>query len=50
MRVIIALDHSGLRLKEKVRKIITAWLDMPFSGEKRHKRRINKIGDYERKR
>jgi ribose 5-phosphate isomerase B len=35
---------------EKIRKIITVWLDTPFSGEKRHKRRIKKIGDYERKR
>ena len=34
---------------EKIRKIITVWLDTPFSGEKRHKRRIKKIGDYERK-
>ena len=35
---------------EKIRKIITVWLDTPFSGEKRHKRRIKKITDYERKR
>ncbi len=35
---------------EKIRKIITVWLDTPFSGEKRHKRRIKKISDYERKR
>ncbi len=34
---------------EKVKKIITVWLDTPFSGEKRHKRRIKKIRDYERK-
>jgi ribose 5-phosphate isomerase B len=35
---------------EKIRKIITVWLDTPFSGEKRHKRRIKKIADYERER
>jgi ribose 5-phosphate isomerase B len=35
---------------EKIRKIISVWLDTPFSGEKRHKRRIKKITDYERKR
>jgi ribose 5-phosphate isomerase B len=35
---------------EKIRKIITVWLDTPFSGEIRHKRRIKKIADYERKR
>ena len=35
---------------EKIRKIITVWLDTPFSGQERHKRRIKKIGDYERKR
>ena len=35
---------------EKMKKIITVWLDTPFSGEKRHERRIKKIRDYERKR
>ncbi len=35
---------------EKNKKIITVWLDTPFSGEKRHKRRIKKIRDYEMKR
>jgi ribose 5-phosphate isomerase B len=35
---------------EKMKKIITVWLDTPFSGEKRHKRRIKKIRDYEMKR
>lgn len=35
---------------EKIRKIISVWLDTPFSGEKRHKKRIKKISDYERKR
>jgi ribose 5-phosphate isomerase B len=34
---------------EKIRKILTVWLDTPFSGEHRHKRRIKKIEDYERK-
>jgi ribose 5-phosphate isomerase B len=35
---------------ERIKKIIKVWLDTPFSGEKRHKRRIKKIEDYERKR
>ncbi len=35
---------------EKIKKIITVWLDTPFSGEKRHKRRIKKIIDYEMRR
>jgi len=35
---------------EKIKKIISVWLDTPFSGEKRHKKRIKKITDYERKR
>jgi len=35
---------------EKIKKIITVWLDTPFSGAKRHKRRIKKIRDYEMKR
>ncbi len=35
---------------EKIRKIISVWLDTPFSREKRHKRRIKKIADYERQR
>jgi len=34
---------------ERLRKIISVWLDTPFSGEERHKRRINKISDFERK-
>ena len=34
---------------EKIKKIITVWLDTPFSGEPRHKRRIKKIRDYEGK-
>jgi len=28
-------------------KIITAWLNTPFSGEERHKRRLEKISAYE---
>ncbi len=35
---------------EKIKKIINVWLDTPFSEEKRHKWRIKKIGNYERKR
>jgi len=35
---------------EKIKKIITVWLNTPFSGEKRHKKRIKKIADYERQR
>lgn len=34
---------------EKVKKIINVWLSTPFSGETRHKRRIKKIADYEKK-
>jgi len=34
---------------EKIKKIISVWLDTPFSREKRHKRRIKKISAYERK-
>ena len=32
---------------EKVKKIISIWLNTPFSEEERHKRRLNKIADYE---
>jgi ribose 5-phosphate isomerase B len=35
---------------EKVKKIIHVWLNTPFSGKERHKRRIKKIADYERNR
>jgi ribose 5-phosphate isomerase B len=34
---------------KKIKKIIDAWLNTPFSGEGRHRRRIKKIADYERK-
>ncbi len=34
---------------ERIRKIISVWLDTPFSGEKRHKKRLKKIANYERK-
>lgn len=34
---------------EKVKKIISIWLNTPFSEEERHKRRLKKIADYERK-
>jgi ribose 5-phosphate isomerase B len=34
---------------EKVTKIIDVWLSTPFSGEVRHKKRVEKIADYERK-
>lgn len=31
------------------KKLVKIWLETPFSQEKRHKRRIKKIHDYERK-
>ena len=31
----------------RVKKIIRVWLDTPFSGKDRHKKRIEKIADYE---
>jgi ribose 5-phosphate isomerase B len=34
---------------DKIKRIINVWLETPFSGEGRHKRRIKKIADYERK-
>jgi len=34
---------------EKVKRIINIWLNTPFSGQQRHKRRIKKIADYEKK-
>ena len=33
----------------KIQKIISVWLDTPFSGEQRHRRRLKKISTYERK-
>ena len=33
----------------KARKILSVWLSTPFSGEERHKRRINKIRSLEKK-
>ncbi len=34
---------------EKIKKIIHVWLNTPFSGKERHKIRIKKIADYERR-
>lgn len=34
---------------EKVKKIIDVWLNTPFSGGVRHKKRIEIIADHERK-
>jgi ribose 5-phosphate isomerase B len=31
------------------KRIVKAWLETPFSGDTRHKRRIRKISDYEKK-
>lgn len=33
---------------EKVKKIISVWLTTPFSRERRHKKRLKKIADYEK--
>ena len=35
--------------EEEALKAVRVWLTTPFSGESRHKRRIKKIGDVERK-
>ncbi|MFQ5721211.1 MAG: hypothetical protein ACE5GI_01795 [Candidatus Aminicenantales bacterium] len=62
MEVIIASDRAGFKLKErikkylarpffpfvKIRKIINIWLHTPFSGQERHRRRLQKIADYEK--
>jgi ribose 5-phosphate isomerase B len=32
---------------EKIRRIISVWLNTPFSGEQRHRRRLKKIAQYE---
>ncbi len=34
---------------ERIKKIINVWLNTPFSGKSRHRQRIKKIADYERK-
>ena len=33
---------------KKIKEIISIWLKIPFSGKDRHKRRINKIKQFER--
>lgn len=34
---------------QKIKKIISVWLTTPFSGEKRHKRRLKIIVEFEKK-
>ena len=34
---------------EQAKKVVSAWLETPFSGEERHARRIRKIADFEKR-
>jgi ribose 5-phosphate isomerase RpiB len=34
---------------DHAQRIVDAWLSTPFSGEKRHKRRLDKVADIERR-
>ena len=34
---------------ERIKRIISVWLETPFSGEARHERRLREIHQYERK-
>ncbi len=42
----IPSDYVSLSL---VKKMVLLWLETPFSGEQRHKRRLKKLGNYETK-
>lgn len=44
---VLALGASHISA-EDAQEVISAWLNTPFSGEDRHKRRIQKISDYEK--
>lgn len=36
--------------KESAKRLVTVWLETPFSEEERHKRRLKKISDFEKRR
>lgn len=41
----LGADHIGL---EQAKEVVTAFLETPFSGEERHRRRLDKIADMEK--
>ena len=46
---VLCLPADYRTLKE-IKKIITVWLSTPFSNEKRYRKRLQKIQEYEHKR
>jgi ribose 5-phosphate isomerase RpiB len=43
VRIALGSDHAGYELKQRVR----AWLEASYSGEERHRRRVEKISQIE---
>ena len=47
MKIAIACDHAGYKLKETIKELTKTFIETPFSNIDRYKIRNNKIKDIE---